>query len=224
MSEGRRLGRRGRGEGRDRDDDRRPERPDRPDIEVRPGWPLSLTALAVAGLTAGLISVWAVSIDWLAIRLAIGGLLALAVGLALGSNTIVGLASLPALAGATIGLDRPSGHAWGQVLLVAILWYAATELAWGGIEARSGTRRGPEVIRLRVREVATVIAVSVAVGVAASALAEAAPARTAVVRALAVTAILVSIVALGRHLAGRARPPRTPEPAAGSAGSTGSTN
>ena len=178
--------------------------PDRPAVEARPGWALSLGALAVAALCTVLVVRWSVSIDWLAIRLAIGGLLTIGLAIGVGSPSLVGLAALPMLGGATIGLDRPVGHAWGQVLLIALLWYGASELAWTGIEARDGTRRSRDVDQLRIREVATVIAVAVGVGVAGSVLATAAPARTALLRAVAVAAVLLAVILLGRHLATRA--------------------
>lgn len=174
-----------------------------PRLEVRAGWPLSLAALTVAALSAVLIILWAVNIEWLAARLGVAGLLILAVGVLLGSTGLVGFATLPALAGATIGLDRPQGHAWGQALLIAVLWYVAVELAWAAIERRDGTERSPAVARLRVREVATVVAVVVVVGVAGSLLTTLAPVRTVPVRALAVVAVLGGVVAVGRHLTGR---------------------
>ncbi|MEM9565975.1 MAG: hypothetical protein AAGA93_25365 [Actinomycetota bacterium] len=175
----------------------------RTEVGVREGWSLAAVAL-VTGLAATVLTTqWSVTAGWLATRLAIGGALALAFGLLAGSNGLIGLAALPALAGPTIGLDRPEGHAWGQVLLIGLLWYLATELAWASVDTRGDTRRSPAVNRLRIREVATVVAVAVAVGVAGTLLASAAPVRTAVVRALAVAAILAGVVALGRSLGRR---------------------
>ncbi len=177
-----------------------------PRLVVRAGWPLSLAALAAAALTALLIGLWAVNIEWLAIRLGVAGAVVLAAGLLVGSSGLVGLATLPALAGAVIGLDRPEGHAWGRALLLAVLWYVAVELAWAAIERRDGTRRTPAVDRLRVQEVATVVTVVVVVGVAGSLLTTVAPVRTVPVRGLAVLAVLAGVVAIGRHLTGRSAP------------------
>ncbi len=171
----------------------------RVEIGWRAGRSLAIAALLTGLVTALLTTQWSVTAGWLAARLAIAGAITLAVGLLAGSNGLIGLSTLPALAGPTIGLDRPEGHAWGQVLLIGVLWYLATELAWASIEARGDTRRSQAVTRLRIREVATVVAVAVAVGVAGTVLASAAPVRTAIVRAMAVAAILAGVVILGRY-------------------------
>lgn len=178
---------------------------------LAPGWPQGLLALVLAALAAVLIANLSVTAGWLAIRLAVGGVIALTLGLAFGSTALVGLATVPVLAGATVGLDRPEGHAWGQTLVIGLLWYVTAELAWASIEERDATVRSSAVKQLRVREVATVVAVTVVVGSAAAGLATIAPIRTVLVRFLAVVAVLACVIAVGRVLASRARPDPTPD-------------
>ncbi len=178
-----------------------------------PGWQLGLLTLALAGLSAVATASLSVTAGWLAARLAVGAVIVLAVALTVGSTSLVGLAMAPALASATVGLDRPEGHAWGQTLLLGLVWYVTAELAWGSIEAREPTVRSMAVSRLRVREVAAVVAVTVAVGLAGTALASVAPTRTVLVRGLAVVAVLACIVGLGRALGRLAAPEPTTEDA-----------
>jgi len=173
---------------------------------LAPGWPNGLLALVLAALTAALIAGLSVTAGWLAVRLAVGGVIILAMAILLGSTSLVGLATAPILAGATIGLDRPEGHAWGQTLVIGLLWYVTAELAWGSIEQRDATARSAAVVQLRIREIATVVAVTVVVGSAAAGLATLAPIRTVLVRILAVIAVLACVVAVGRVLAARGRP------------------
>lgn len=181
-------------------------------VRPAPGWRNALLALALAALTAVLIANLSVTAGWLATRLAVGGVLILGFALLVGSTSFVGLATVPILAGATVGLDRPEGHAWGQTLVLGLLWYVATELAWGSIEQRDATVRSPAVDQLRIREVATVVAVTVVVGSAAAGLAALAPVRTVVVRILAIVAVLACVVAVGRVLADRIRTDPEPDP------------
>lgn len=181
-------------------------------VSVRPGWSSALVALALAATTAVLIGHWADDASWLTVRGSLAGLLLLGTGLAVGSTGLVGAASLPILAAAVIGIDRPGGHAWGPALLLAVLWYVTTESAWLSIEARTETVRTAAIERQRAREVATVVVVSVSVGLGGMAFASLAPPRTAAVRAAAASVVLVGLAALARHLAGRNPPP---DPAGG---------
>ncbi len=177
-----------------------------------PGWRNGLLALVLGALTAALIANLSVTAGGFAPRLAVGGVIILAIALTLGSTAFVGLATAPILAGAAIGLDRPEGHAWGQTLVIGLLWYVAAELAWGSIEQRDPTTRSAAVDQLRIREVATVVAVTVVVGSAAAGLAALAPIRTVLVRILAVAAVLACVVAVGRVLAARSRPDPESDP------------
>lgn len=178
-----------------------------------PGWRLAVVSLLLSIVAAGLISGAAVTAGWLATRLAFGGVVVLALGLAFGSTSLVGLATLPVLTGATIGLDRPEGHAWGQTLLIGLVWYVTAEVGWSSIEARDPTVRSPAVDQLRVREVSTVVVVAVLVGVGAAGLAAVAPTRTVLVRALTIAVVLACVVGLGRVLTRRIEP--EPEPGGG---------
>lgn len=173
---------------------------------LRPGWPAGLVALALTAVTAVLVERWSVQAPWLALRGALGSVLLVTAGLAIGSSSLIGLASVPLLAAAAVGIDRPTGHAWGQALVLAVLWYLACEAAWASIEARSDTVRSPAIGRQRVREIAVVAVTSILVGVAGIALASMAPVRTATVRAVAVAIVLVGLAALGRHLTARSTP------------------
>lgn len=168
-----------------------------------PGWAIGLTALGLAGVTAALVASLSVTAGWLATRLAVGAVIVLVLGLTLGSSTLVGLATAPMLLGATVGLDRPEGHAWGQTLLIGLLWYVTAEVAWAAIEAREATVRSSAVNQLRVREVTTVVLVAALVGLGATAMAEFAPARTVLVRALTIAAVLGCVVGVGQALSRR---------------------
>jgi hypothetical protein len=181
---------------------------------VLPGWPLALAAMALALATVVGLAGAAEANTGMILRGSAVALVVLAVGLVVGAEIVVGLAALPLLAVATIGLDRPTGLAWGPTLLVALAWYATTELAWAAIEARDGTVRSPAVARLRFQDGATVVGVAAAVGAAGAIAATVAPDRTAVVRGGAIAAILVALVALANKL--RATDPAsTDEPTGG---------
>lgn len=172
-------------------------------VRLAPGWTIGLTALGLAATTAVLVASLSVTAGWLAARLAVGAVITLVLGLSVGSSALVGLATAPMLLGATIGLDRPEGHAWGQTLLIGLLWYLTAELAWAAIDAREATVRSSAVHQLRIREVSTVVLVAVLVGLGATALAEFAPARTVLVRGLAIAAVLACVVGVGHALSRR---------------------
>ena len=125
----------------------------------------------------------------------------LAFGVIVGSRTAVGLATPPALGAALVAMQQSTGHAWGRTLLVGLLWYLASEAAWASVSARDAVDRHPGVGRQRLGEVATVVAVSAGVAAVGASLAAVAPARTAVVKGLAVAAVLVALALAARHLA-----------------------
>ncbi len=170
-------------------------------IELRAGWSPAVAGGVSAVVGSTLIERWSVTAEWIAVRGAVGGLLILLTGLLVGSRSMIGIAPLPALAGAVIGFDRPVGHAWWQTLLVGLLWYLACELSWTSVESRNGTRRSPGVHRQRASEIAAVVALTVVVAGVGIVASTAAPVRTTVVKAIAVSVVLAALVVVGRRLA-----------------------
>ena len=108
-------------------------------LAVRPGWLPALaasvlsfgTALAVvgdpldAGSGTGTGPPW-----WLAPSVVAAGVALLLTGLLIGSDRLVGLASIPMLLGAGERLGSIDEALSGRPLIVGCLWFVTLELAW----------------------------------------------------------------------------------------------
>lgn len=172
---------------------------DRP-LVLRQGWPAALAGTLLAAATAVMVIGTSTMLVWLIGRLAVVGVVVFLLGVGFGSERLTGLASLPMLIAAVVGIDPGQGLAWGRALAIGCLWYAALEAGWGSIEHRHGARAGAAIAKQRVREVATVVFTAVVVGIGGVALTAMAPTRTVAVRALMVTAVLVALTLALRHL------------------------
>lgn len=180
-----------------------------PRLAVRPGWRPALaaavlsvvTALAAvgdslgAGLRTGAGPLW-----WLAPSAVAGAVALLLAGLSIGSDRLVGIASLPMLVGAGERLDSIDQALSGRPLIVGCLWFVTLELAWASIERRDDVARPPAVDRQRVYEVALVVVVTVVVGVVAILVVPLAPPRTLLVRGMILALVLVLMAEVVRRL------------------------
>lgn len=171
-------------------------------IGVRSGAGNGAAAIIVATVAVVLAVVSADDLGVIVFQFSTVAMLLFVVGILAGTERGVAAASLPFLAGAALGLDR-AGEDWGRALVVGLLWYLGSELAWSSIERRADVEWTPAVGRRRAREVITVIVTAAAIGLAAIALAETAPTRTLVVKGLVVLGVVVGLVAAARALAGR---------------------
>lgn len=176
---------------------------------LRRGWSTAIASFAVTVFTAWLVVDNGGTGQWLAVRGAGIGLVLIVLALLVGSTQLAGLAGLPMLGGAAIGMADGQTYDWASALIIGLAWYLATELAWGSIEARHvepgpvdmpGSRFEPRTLR-RVGEVATVMAVTAVVGLIAVTVAEIAPARTLLVKSASVAVVVAGLVTIGRKLA-----------------------
>lgn len=188
--------------------------PDLKASRLRPGLATSAVATVLFAICATVVALSAEDLHWLANRAAIAALIVALFGLVIGIDGLIGLATLPMLGGALAGVDPASGPALGRSLIIGCLWYIGLELAWWSVELRNNTVRSPAIAQQRAREVATVVIVTLAVGLAATGFTYLAPTRTLLVRALMAGAILITLAGAARHLttSGPAVDPSTAEP------------
>jgi hypothetical protein len=170
-------------------------------LELRPGWLPGLGAVALASITgaitvadAGAAPSWPVSVG---VGVGIG---LLVVGLMLGSERVVGIASIPMLVGAAESLAPHVGEASLRPLIIGCLWFVSLELAWSSIERRDGVARPAAVDRQRVYEVSMVVVVTILVGLAATLVLPLAPTRTLLVRGVILGLVLAVMAEAVRRL------------------------
>ena len=168
-------------------------------IGVRPGAGIGLSALVVASAAVVLAIVSADDLAVIVFQFSMVAMVLFVVGVLAGSERGVAVASLPFLAGAALALDDPDED-WSRALVVGLLWYVASELAWASIETRDDVDRSPAIGRRRTREVATIVVTAAGIGLAAIVLAQAAPTRTLVVKGAVVIAMVVGLAAAARAL------------------------
>lgn len=179
-------------------------------IALQPGWQPGAAGLAVASICTVVVARAGSAIPWLEIRAPLAGLVFLAAGLLIGSERLVGFASLPMLAGALLSVEPIDGPAWGRSLIVGCLWYVALELAWASVERRDGVERAEAIGRQRRREVSQVVIVAIAVGLGSALLATVAPARSLFVRGVVIAGFLAALIAAADRLT--TSRPETDEP------------
>ncbi len=173
-----------------------------PRLALRDGWRPAVAGLAMGGVTTAIVATSTTSaLGSFVTRGAVAGLVILAVGLAIGSDRLVGSASLPVLGAALLGADQSGGLVLGRSIIIGCLWYVTLELCWASIELRSDTARTAALGLQRIREVATVVVGAVVVGLGGLAAASVAPTRTVLVRVVVVAAVLVATAAAVRQLA-----------------------
>ncbi len=90
----------------------------RESLKLRPGWPAAAAAAIVGGGTALWSAATADDLLWLTYRATAVGLLFFIVGLAIGSERLVGLAAAPILAGAVFSADAGAEIDLGRALIV----------------------------------------------------------------------------------------------------------
>ncbi len=149
-------------------------------------------ALGLAAITAGVVTASSWPDSQLAGRTAILGVTILLVALVLGSARLVGISTLPILGGAIMA-SRATELSWARMIVVGCLWYIAAELAWDAIERRDGAGRSKALENRRVHEIATVVALALAITTAGYLTAFLAPARTLVAEGLGVLGVVAVI-------------------------------
>lgn len=166
---------------------------------IRQGLAQAAAAIAVAGVTAILIAVAAGGFDF-AGRLAASAVMFFVVALVLGSGRGVGLATLPMLVAAVAALSAATQPLWTRSILIGILWYVASELAWDAIERRSGASRSPELNYRRSFEVSTVVAVALTITTSGFLASRLAPTRTLLSVGVVVFGLFIAIGMATRHV------------------------
>lgn len=162
-------------------------------LALRAGWFSAAAAPIVAVIAAVAVATSATNVIWLANRATIAGVVILTLGVLSGSERVVGLASLPFLAGAIAGSRPEDSAAWTAPLIIGVLWYLATELAWHSIEQRDGVVRTAAIKRGRRQEIATVVIVALLVGLGGALLGTYAPTRTLFLRIVLIGSVLAAM-------------------------------
>ncbi len=169
----------------------------------------TLAALVIAGL-AGWVTIATTTRFVESTSRFVGfGLAIFVIAVVTGSRFGVGGAVLVALGGAAIEIGTVPAQRWERSLVIAVLWYLAAELAWDSMERRDGRRRSLEAAVDRIREVGSVVALSVAVTMPAVALAGGAPPRNLVVLAATVGGLAIALIVATRHLTATGRQPNS---------------
>lgn len=169
-----------------------------------------LQAAASVGLAATVVTLIAVTAPAslpAAVRLAVAGLVLLAIGLVVGSRSLISLSALPILGAALASSGATEQTNWVRSALVGSLWFIASELAWEAIDRRDGALRPPDVVARRAFEVATVVALALGATTVGFAAVRVAPTRT-IGTVGAVVVIGLGLLALAaRHVEARAPGP-----------------
>lgn len=176
-------------------------------VTLRSGWLAAAIGMALALLTVAVIArspTESLIESWIApelgARLGFVGLAFYIVAIAFGSERLAGVASIPILAGALLGVDPDLGLPWSRALIIGCLWFGALEAGWTSIEFRHEARSTAAVARQRIQEAATVVMLAVLVGAGGVALSAIAPTRTLLVRASVIAAVLAAMAGALRHL------------------------
>ena len=174
------------------------------------GWPSAALAVFTGAVTIGAIIGTSGHIRPV-LPICLAGALFLTVGILLGSDRLVGLATAPVLAAALIEVVLTEDSARLRSVVLGCLWYATVELAWDSIERRGVARRSAAVVRARVHEVVTVLAISLAATTIGLAATRYAPERSLLLRAAVVAILLAAVFAAARHLTSSATTATSPE-------------
>lgn len=169
-------------------------------IALRPGTVHSVAAVVVGAAMVAIIIAASWSESQTAGRLALLGLAVFVVAVAIGSNYIVGLTTVPMLGAALLTAGRDGDPAWVRMTVLGILWYLATELAWHAIERRDGVHRTPALLDRRLEETTTVALLAVGASLLGALAASLAPVRTALVIGPMVVGVAAVLVAMQRIL------------------------
>ncbi len=160
----------------------------------------ALMALLVAAASAATIAAPDWTADNVAGRFALSGVVLFAIGLALGSARLVGVAALPVLGSALFSSATGESPAWVRSIVVGCLWYLAVELAWDSIERRNGVKRSSDLELRRINEVAVVVVISLGVTVSAYAASSLDAPRTLIGQAAILTALFAALLLVIRQL------------------------
>ena len=168
---------------------------------IQRGHGRALGAIVLAAATASMIVVPTWTDEVIAARLAILGLTLIVVALALGSNRLIGLASIPMLGSAAIASAVADDPDWIRTIAVGCLWYVAVELAWDSVEQREDGARGRSLDRRRINELATVVTVALVIAIVGASASGFSRPRTLLVQAPIVLSLFVAIGAATALLA-----------------------
>jgi hypothetical protein len=177
---------------------------------LREGLLQGVTALAMAGATATLIAISAGSRADYAGRLAAGAVVIFALGLVLGSARTIGLTTLPMLGAALAAPATAGSPMWLRSMIIGILWYIASELAWDAIERRDGAKRSATLDFRRAFEVSTVATVALAITAAGFVASNLAPTRTLLSVGFVIGGLYVGLSLATRHVGDAGPDPESP--------------
>jgi len=167
---------------------------------VRTGRMHGLGALALAGLFVAIVVSSTGGQSAIAARLAISGLVLVALALAVGSPVLVGGSTLPMLGAALVASGSASQPTWVRSIVLGCLWYVAAELAWESIERREGVECTPAFNDRRVNEIANVVVLALCATTAGFAMSSFAPTRSVVAAGLATVPLLIGLTLASQRL------------------------
>jgi hypothetical protein len=165
----------------------------------RAGAGTAALSLGLAAVVAFVVSLSATELGPIVWRLEVAALVVLVLGIGVGAERLVALATAPALGGAALAFATSSEVAWGRSLVVGCLWYLAVESALASVGRRDEADVSPAVRRARRHDVATVVAVTAVAGAAVIVVGAFAPTRTLVVRVAVSAAVVSALVLALRH-------------------------
>jgi len=169
-------------------------------LYLREGGTAALVSLASASLAVAVAIGAAGSLRPVVLRIELGAVFLLVLGIGVGSERVIALATAPALIGAVLALSESDRLTSSRAIIIACTWYVAVESGLASVERRTGAERTQAVGRQRTREVATVAAAAAIVGAVGAAFSSLAPERTVMVRAAVVTLVVLGLVLAIRAL------------------------
>ena len=157
-----------------------------------PGLASAILAIAIAAIATGMIAVVGGTV--LTSRLAVFGLLLFILAAVVGSPLLIGLATAFFFGVGLIAVIEPDDTGWTAAAMIGGALYVACELAWHSTDERRRRVRSGAVDRARVRDVSTVVVVTLVISLVASLSDGAAPTRTLWVQAVAALAVVFGLM------------------------------
>jgi len=167
---------------------------------IRDGLVQGAVAAGAAGATAFLIAMSSANRFGFAGRVALTATGLFVVALLLGSARAISLTTLPMLGAAIAAFSATGQTMWIRSIVIGILWYVASELAWDAIERRGGATRSPAIENRRAFEVSTVATIALAITAVGFLASNLAPTRTLLTVGLVVLGLFVALGMATRHV------------------------
>lgn len=165
---------------------------------TRSAWWLTSCAATLGAATAFGIAVTATEVTTAVTPLVVAGVILLVGFLLIGTSRWMGLASAPMVGAIVLEAGFADEPSWVRSILLGCVWYLTMECAWEAVDRRDGARHTRAANQRRLQEVVAVAVCALGLGAAAAVATTAAPLRSVLLQALAVSALLAVFVGLLR--------------------------